>query len=217
MLDRHCHILYGLDDGAVDLEESVAMLRAARAAGVTDIVATPHVLDASFDFLLACKRKEELKDHACKIGITLRLGCEVFWYALSGLTPEMLSQCRIENTDSILVEFNLHSELPRDMMKGIFSLQQAGLEVIIAHPERYDCVKKDSSTAQQWLDMGCTLQLDANVLLLPILSPTRRCAYEMLKRGMYQYAASDAHCVRDYERFARSIELIKRKYGGLAI
>jgi len=217
MLDRHCHILYGLDDGAADLEESLAMLRAAKAAGVTDIVATPHVLDATFDFSLARERKRELEHYAREIGVALQLGFEVFWPALAEMTPGMVSQCRMGDTDAILIEFNLHAGLPWDMMKGIFSLQQAGLEVVIAHPERYDCVKKDNAIAQEWLDIGCTLQLDANVLLLPVLDSARHCAHAMLKRGMYQYAASDAHSARDYERFARSVELIKRNYEDLAI
>jgi protein-tyrosine phosphatase len=50
MRDIHCHILPGVDDGARDLDESLAMLAAARAVGVTSIVCTPHVRDPYFDY-----------------------------------------------------------------------------------------------------------------------------------------------------------------------
>ena len=43
MRDLHCHILPGVDDGARNLDESLAMLEAAKAAGITSIVCTPHV------------------------------------------------------------------------------------------------------------------------------------------------------------------------------
>ena len=50
MRDIHCHILPGVDDGAADLDESLAMLEAAKRAGVTRIVCTPHCRDPYFDY-----------------------------------------------------------------------------------------------------------------------------------------------------------------------
>ncbi|HWR18425.1 MAG TPA: CpsB/CapC family capsule biosynthesis tyrosine phosphatase [Clostridia bacterium] len=212
MLDGHCHILYGIDDGAKDFNESIAMLIAAKAAGVTGIVATPHVNDAHFDFSLAQERKEELTEYANHFGIRLKLGSEVQWQALSEiLTGDNLTRYCTEGTNEILIDFNLKGDLPKDMIKKIFALQRHGLKIIIAHPERYACVQKEILVAKEWLNMGCSLQLDANVLLLSAFDNSKRSAAAMLKQGMYQSFASDAHCARDYERFFKSASKVRSR------
>jgi protein-tyrosine phosphatase len=215
MLDGHCHILYGMDDGAADFEESIAMLIAAKDAGVTGIVATPHVNNLRFDFCLAEERKTELAEYAKHLGIRLQLGSEVSWRILSQLLAEenITRYCR-EGTNEILIDFHLKGEMPGDMIKKIFALQRQGLQVVIAHPERYERVQKEIRIAKDWLDMGCCLQLDANVLLLPVFDPGRRSAVAMLKQGMYQSVVSDAHCARDYERFSKSVAWIKERFSG---
>jgi protein-tyrosine phosphatase len=215
MLDRHSHILYGLDDGAPDLKTSVAMLRAAKLAGVTSIVATPHVINTAFDIALAKERKNELIPYANDIGIELLLGYEVHWRAFSQIPFEEASAFCCEKTNEILIEFSMSSMLPKNMMKGIFALQRAGLQVIIAHPERYECVQKEMSITNEWQEMGCWLQLDANVLTTLPLDPARRCAMKLLKQKIYHCYASDAHCEGDYIRFQKAAAWIIRRFGGL--
>lgn len=214
MLDKHCHIIYGIDDGAADLKESIAMLHAAKTAGVTGIVATPHVLDETFDFQLAITRRDTIRDHAEELGIQLVLGAEVHWNALTRIPLDLIAQYCIENTNEILVEFNLYGDLPYDMTRRIYELQRQGLTVLIAHPERYQFVKKKFTIALDWQEMGCLLQLDANSLLLPLWSATRNSAIAMLKRGMYACYASDAHNADDYMCLSRATELIEKNYGG---
>lgn len=215
MLDKHCHILYGIDDGAVDLNESIAMLHAAKAAGVTGIFATPHVLDASFDLKLAQERKKEIAEHAEEINIRILLGAEVHWHALARIPSETIAQYCLESTNDILIEFNLNGDLPWDMIKRFYALQRMGLTVIIAHPERYESVKKKPEIAKEWLEMGCKLQLDAKFLLLPPWNQTRNSAVAMLKNDMYSYYASDAHCAEDYRRFSKAAAIIRKNFGGM--
>jgi len=214
MLDKHCHIIYGIDDGAADLKESIAMLHTAKTAGVTGIVATPHVYDETFDFQLAITRKDMIRNQAEELGIQLMLGAEVHWNALTRIPLDLIGQYCIENTNEILIEFNLHGDLPYDMTRRIYKLQRQGLTVLIAHPERYECVKNKFTIALDWLEMGCLLQLDANSLLMPLWSATRNSAIAMLKRGMYACYASDAHNADDYMRLSRASEIIEKNYGG---
>lgn len=215
MLDRHCHLLYGIDDGAPDRDASLTMLRTAKLAGVTGIVATPHVTNASFNAALARERASELRAYADSMGIALELGYEVHWRVFSRLPfQEAAIYCR-ENTREILVEFNMSGSLPDNMMKGVYALQREGLHVIIAHPERYECVRRDRGVADEWLEMGCHLQLDANVLTSFPLDPARLCALKLLERGMYRYFASDAHSASDYVRFKRAAAWIASRFEGL--
>ena len=75
MRDIHCHILPGVDDGARDLDESLAMLEAAKLAGVTSIVCTPHCRDPYFDYDAMWDAYELLVAHAN--GFPLQMGFEV--------------------------------------------------------------------------------------------------------------------------------------------
>lgn len=75
MRDIHCHILPGVDDGARDLAMSLSMLEAAKAAGVTSIVCTPHCRDPYFDYDAMWAAFRELQAHAD--GFPLQMGFEV--------------------------------------------------------------------------------------------------------------------------------------------
>ena len=75
MRDLHCHILPGVDDGAPDLEASLAMLEAAKGAGITSIVCTPHVRDPYFDYEAMRQAFELLCAHAG--GFPLAMGCKL--------------------------------------------------------------------------------------------------------------------------------------------
>lgn len=78
MIDIHCHLLYGVDDGAKTIEESVAMLEAAKEQGISAMILTPHYRHGMFAY-----PKEEIEEHfrilepyAQKLGIYLALGTE---------------------------------------------------------------------------------------------------------------------------------------------
>lgn len=85
MRDIHCHILPGVDDGARDLDESLAMLEAAKQAGVTSIVCTPHCRDPYFDYDAMWDAYELLVAHAN--GFPLQMGFEVNHRKLTLSTP----------------------------------------------------------------------------------------------------------------------------------
>src|SRR5260370_17103024 len=88
MVDLHCHILPGLDDGPATMEESVAMAESAIADGITHVVATPHSSSAhSFHFARVCQLRDELQE---KIGNRLKIatGCDFH------LNPENLPSLR---------------------------------------------------------------------------------------------------------------------------
>lgn len=205
--DIHCHILYGLDDGAQTLSDTRCMLTTARDIGIDHIVATPHVKYFPYNIEKTHQRYEEIKCLAQKKGIQLDLGFEVHWNTLYSMREEDLhSFCRSE-TDSMLLEFSYQmTELPQDHEQMIYRVQREGIHIIIAHPERYRFVQKDRAVCDRWKDLGCSLQLDANCLLHNMESGTKRTARRLLKEGRWDYLASDAHCEKDYLLFKKAIE-----------
>src|SRR5260370_25866442 len=136
MIDLHCHILPGLDDGTATMEESAAMAESAIADGITHVVATPHSSSAhSLHFARVRQLREELQR---KIGNRLKLatGCDFH------LNPENFASLRkdarqycINQGHFLLVEFNEFS-IPASMDQTLHEIQLAGVQPVITHPER---------------------------------------------------------------------------------
>jgi len=205
MLDIHSHILHGVDDGARSFGESCAMLAAAQSAGVTAIIATPHVRQAQWDFEKARDRFISLRAEAVALGMDLLMGYEVNGSVLAGMEFDDLSRYFIQNTRSVLLEFH-HWSLPPNLERIVYAVQQAGADIILAHPERY--LPADCKRARTLFDMGCEMQIDADSLYGKRSSPERRCSAAMLRRRMVTWVASDAHNEEDYRRFARTVQAL---------
>lgn len=208
MLDIHCHILPGVDHGARDLTQARRMLDAAAAQGVTQIVATPHVYDENFDRSVAIRACEALRPYAQRLNIELMLGYE---YNVSALNLKRIERARefcIEGSSRLLLEMPFQIWPPNWRML-IGELQQMGLEIILAHPERYEPLQGKLSRLHDLADMDVLFQVDVPQSLKPF-SKQHRVLRELMKMDMVDYAASDAHCAEDYAQFGRSISKLER-------
>src|SRR5713101_2145082 len=131
MVDLHCHILPGLDDGPATMEESIAMAESAIADGITHVVATPH---SNSKYFFDISYVHELRDQLqAKIGGRLKIatGCDFH------LNPENLESLRkeprhfcINQRDFLLVEFNEFS-IPPAMDHTLHEIQLAGVQPVI--------------------------------------------------------------------------------------
>lgn len=204
MFDIHCHVLHNVDDGSRTLRESVAMLREAHASGIDRVVCTPHCRWDDFDYQRVVRHFETLAPHAAEIGIELNLGFEVYWEKLSELGMDRAPSLRIRNTDLMLLEFS-SAQLPAQWRRIVYELQTRGIQPVIAHPERYRPIQKDLDIAFEMNEMGCLLQLSANFIEGGFGSARKKTATELLRHGLADYLASDAHRVQDYERYRKAL------------
>src|SRR5436309_13883314 len=164
MVDLHCHILPGLDDGPKTIEESIAMAESAIAEGVTRIVATPHSSRRYFfDFALVRRLRDELQS---RIGNKLELatGCDFH------LDPENLKSLRkdspiycINQNGYLLVEFNEIS-IPPAMDQTLHEIQLAGMRPIITHPERNRILRAHPKRCKKWVHDCSVLHLTGGAL-----------------------------------------------------
>lgn len=213
MRDIHCHILPGVDDGAADLDESIAMLRAAAKAGVTHLVCTPHVRDPYF----ITSRYDEtweaydlLVPYAREQGIELQMGWEVAHDKLVALGMEWVEYLHFDRSDEFLLELPpyAHRFDFQEFERTIFNLQGMGKQVIIAHPERCVAIQQDIEIARGLVSKGCLLQASADFISGGRLGDGAEHAKRLLKEGLYTYIASDAHSVKDYRAYEKAV----RKY-----
>jgi len=193
MVDLHCHILPGLDDGAKTMEESLAMAETAIADGITHVVATPHASsEYSFDFARVRAAAGELQ---FRIGERLRLatGCDFH------LNPENIAALRespsrfcINQKDYLLVEFNEFS-IPPAMDQTLHQLQLAGLRPIITHPERNGILRAQPERLLRWARVGCFAQVTAGSLLGTFGGGAKSDSLAWIAQGLVHFVSSDAH------------------------
>lgn len=194
MTDLHTHVMFDIDDGADDIEQSRAMLSEMKKIGVTKVVATPHCDISSTSPEEFLKKRDvragRLKDIARECGIELLCGCELCLSTYLLRLDDISGFC-IEGTNSILVEMPFTREWNRSVFDCLANLgDYFNVRPIVAHVERYLPIKRRLDNAQRLIELGAILQLDAESLFDNNL---RRVSKKLLKKGLISVVASDAH------------------------
>ncbi len=190
MIDLHCHILPGLDDGPATIEESLAMAEIAVADGITTIIATPHIQGPEPTAAKVKATAETLNRALQEKNITLEIIPAAEVYAMT--SPTLLSDRTINNSNYVLIEFPL-THLPAEAGRVIFDLRVNGYRPIIAHPERIPNVIEHPELIEALLDDQVYVQITA-------ASPTgrfgpgpKKCARYLLENGLVDFLGSDGH------------------------
>lgn len=193
MIDIHSHILFGVDDGAKNIEESITLLRQAEKLGITDIVCSSHYYMGRYENKEYNKNFENLKDEINKQGIKIKIykGNEI---ALFGNVFSRLGKINtINNSKYVLVELKrgLIFSLYKEFLQKLIDL---GYKPILAHIERYPFIKLREF--KELYNMGVIFQM--NIKTVEILTPKTE---YFLTEGYVKIIASDVHNieVRNYE------------------
>lgn len=199
MIDLHCHILPGVDDGADTVEDSIAMAKVALDQGITHILCTPHHNNGKYNNPKneVINRVKNLQKEFDKrdIPLTVMPGQEVH------ITGELVSEIKKDNilyTDLqenyVLVEFP-SNDIPEYTERLFFEIQALGKTPVIVHPERNAKFIHDPNLLIDYLDSGCLAQLTAPSYVGKFGSKIQKTAYKMVKHNLVQMIASDAHGV----------------------
>lgn len=199
MVDIHCHILPGVDDGADSMEEALEMARMAADSGVDTIVATPHCN------LPGAARSNFVSDELKKRFIALREAVKVAGIPLAILpgtevlctpdVPEKLRQGKLlslAGSRYLLMEFFFDESLEY-MDSMLAAVKREGFTPVIAHPERYEAVQAAPAVIERWFWDGHIIQLNKGSVLGSLGQRARRCAGAILSHGLAHTIASDAH------------------------
>ena len=195
MIDLHCHILPGLDDGPVNFDFSVAMARRAADAGIHVTVATPHIrsdYDVDPDGLEACVRK--LNEAVEADGIQLRVlsGGEVSLLKAAELDDDVLRQVCLGKSDYVLLESPYRSS-DIDIEGIVRDVQARGFKPLLAHPERCPIFQHDPDRLKRLVNSGVLCSITAASMAGGFGSTVRRFTLELLHDGLVHDVASDAH------------------------
>ena len=198
IIDFHCHVLPGLDDGAQDEEACREMLQAASQDGIEAIVATPHFnSDAPEDYM---RRRNFALAAASRIAEKIRPGFRLFpgfELYFDSTIPDQLAAGRplsLNGTKYVLVEFLPSAEYSY-IQRAVQEIQYAGFWPVLAHMERYEALIK-GDRVQELIDMGAFMQMNAASLLGKLGWKRTRQLWTLVKRGQIHVIGCDAHGVR---------------------
>ena len=196
MIDLHCHLLPGIDDGARDLDIALAMARMAVDDGIGTIACTPHILPGVYNNTRATIEGavERLAAEIERAGIPLQVtsGADVH------IAPDLLADLKNGTVPTIGESRYFLFEppdqiVPPRMNEFAFQLIASGFVPILTHPERLVWIEKQYSLVQQLVAGGVLVQVTAGSFVGGFGRRAKYWAERMLDEGMIDLVATDAH------------------------
>ncbi|NLT06127.1 MAG: capsular biosynthesis protein [Solirubrobacterales bacterium] len=213
VIDVHCHILPGLDDGAVDLDDAVAMAAQAAEDGVRRICATPHIRH-DHDVVVAeiAERVAALNRELARAALRVRVetGGEVAETALDRLDRRELAQVALGGGRWVLVE-PAPGPLADGLEAAVAQLDRRGFGTIVAHPERH-ADEQLLFRLERLVERGALVQVTAALLAEPGSGPVM---LDLARRGLVHLLGSDAHSSRAGRPARLSAGVAALQAGGL--
>lgn len=199
MIDLHCHFLPGVDDGPEDIEQALALARAAVADGITTSVLTPHIHPRRYpntktSLLHTFVRFQELlKLESIPLRLLLAGEVRVSMESLALFSEnEIPFLGKVDGFNIVLLEFP-HESMPMGSDQFVRKLLDMKIRPLIAHPERNKAIMSDPEKIRPFVDMGCWLQLTAGSLIGQFGKASQKISLRLLEDEMAWVIATDAH------------------------
>lgn len=197
-IDLHCHVLPAIDDGPASLDGSLAFARAAQAAGIATLVATPHVNPGhpENDAARIAERVGEVRAalRAEGIGVDLVAGAEVALARALELDDETLTALHLGDGPWLLLECPLGPAGAPGFVEAAREVASRGHRIVLAHPERSPAFHADpETTLAPLVEEGMVAQVTAGALVGRFGRKPREVALRLLHAGLVHDVASDGH------------------------
>lgn len=195
MIDLHCHVLPGIDDGPETIDDSVALATVAEQSGTRKLVATPHVSGQYPNGPDAIEGLvEELNARLTAEGMTLEVipGAEIAMAYVDNIDPARLSRLRLGAGPWLLLEPPVTSVVS-GLDSIVQSVERQGHRIILAHPERCPAFHRNPSMLESLVRGGVLTSITAGSLAGKFGTTVRRFTFDLVGAGMVHNVASDAH------------------------
>lgn len=214
LLDLHCHLLHGLDDGAKTLADTLEMARLLVDLGFRAVAPSPHNRPEYAPRELAVRRLRQVQDELRSAAIPLELhrSAENFFLDERFLPSLGTEDARlVANGPYALIEAPYTAPLPT-LLEIIFRMKLKGVIPLIAHPERCYEFERQGRAAEA-VQAGAFLQLDVGALVGRYGPKAKKVAVRLLEEELYAVAATDLHSPRGADWVGRALEELRRLAG----
>ncbi|MBR6530712.1 MAG: hypothetical protein IKT43_04780 [Clostridia bacterium] len=221
LADLHTHLLPGIDDGAADLKDSLALLNQERACGVDTVVLTPHfkpqVQESGAFFAARARAFELLKSQKEAEGFRFVLGTEVLFSKYLASIENVCDFC-IEGTRFMLLELPYHAQFDDAVFSAVRRLcDEHGIVPILAHVERYEAVRRNVHVLEAFREFGALFQVNAATLAAKNLS-TRLFVRKLVSGGYLNLVGTDCHDpVHRTADLKRGLDTLEDRFGNRVI
>lgn len=190
MYDIHCHLLPGVDDGSPNAEHSAVLLKRLEDLGIRGMYLTPHIINGAYHGLGEEELRAEFASFNYDGNLDIRLAAEYF--IDDRFQEHMAGSPLAMGGNNILAEFSM-SGYSLHAFDILFEATIAGLEIIIAHPERYYFVQERGR--DKIIKLLLQHQLQLNLLSLTGFhgNAAKKCAERLLEEGRYSFVGTDTH------------------------
>jgi len=195
-VDMHSHLLPGLDDGFVNIEDSIEIIKELQLLGYEKLICTPHILSDYYKNSpetilpkLAALQNALIENN---ISVKLEAAAE---YMIDYDFEQMFyagNQLLTFGKNYILVEMSYVAASP-NFEKMIFELKVKGLQPILAHPERYNFYHQNFDIYNRLKDIGCLFQVNLLSLAGYYGKPVEKVALKLIKENMIDFIGTDLH------------------------
>lgn len=214
MIDLHCHILPGVDDGSKNMEETISILKKATENGFDTICFTPHYVEPNYlnnktqNYEILKQVKKRIEEEM--IQVKLLLGNETFIHENMNklLQSKMIST--LADSNYVLIELPMYQELTQEVVqKMLDSVREKGFKIVIAHPERYTYIQKKPKKILEYFGEDVIFQGNYASIIGAYGKDAQKAMKKLLKDNVIHYLATDVHHISRcfYEEF----DEIKRK------
>lgn len=218
-IDVHCHILPGVDDGSKDMEETMNMIKMAYNEGIRGMIATPHYHHgyAAQSWERVYYVWEQVRERVASElpGMEIYLGREIYSDSSSldmlredaGTTRNTMSNSRY-----VLIEFTPGTEY-REIKNSLSNVLSLGFQTILAHAERCMCIRKKPERAEELVQMGSYIQLNADSVAGNFSD--RRFCKKLMSMDCVHFIGTDCHgSTKRIPQIKKSIEYVTKHFGG---
>ncbi len=208
-VDMHSHVLFGIDDGADSLEESLLLLRELQSLGYKKIITTPHIMGDFFKNTpeIIFPKLEELKRISKEKGIEIELEAAAEYYLDEWFIERLKNNEKLLTFGNNYLLFELSYINPSAFIdEAIFMLKSQGYNPVLAHPERYTFWHGNTKILQEIHDRGVILQVNINSLVGYYSKNALKMAEELIDLGLVKMLGSDCHGIRHIDALKKARE-----------
>ncbi|KAA9013830.1 tyrosine-protein phosphatase [Niallia endozanthoxylica] len=218
MIDIHCHILPGVDDGAQTIEDSIIMAKEAVQEGIRTIIATPHHQNHQYinEKHSILEKVSDLNEQLVKAEVPLKIlpGQENRLYG--EILEDYLAGGKIlplAESSYLFIEFP-SGHVPRYAERLLFEIQTEGLIPIIVHPERNQELIENPDMLYKFVKNGALTQVTAGSVCGYFGKKIKKFSHQLIEANLTHFIASDAHNVTSRGfKMAEAFAEVEKSYG----